>query len=418
MESNLLQDITTKDGLIYDRGVLLTASAADEIARGVGYQSSEQLVRYLESLESSAKANRDWSLMGSSYITPIICDLLDDRTFLTPIEVYQLMKKLMKIDLSHVKRVQWGSRIEAAIIKSVEDDYGVTLEHNKTLYHPSNHYFCSTPDGVNFDERFLLECKNVDSLLRYKWENGDGPVIPRYVYVQTQWHLHLANMQGHDIIERALVRALFGGNDDKDYWVDYDPGFGSEMEDVGKHFIENYVEPGVAPPIDCSKPYSKYLLSLYPPDVVKDKNDWLITDNIEVISLVKHALTCRDACDIADDALQLAKNKLQNVIGEKYGVKTTEGNVSWYPRKGSISKSKVLSELVGFALNEDDHTELFNLIRLIGKDAKAGRKTNPDKVRRLKELVKKHTFQDVTIEAFNSLHTGEPTRVLKLPNRK
>lgn len=361
------------------------------------------------------KAQRDWSLMGSSYIAPLICDMLDDSTFLTPIEIYRLMRKEMKVDLSHVKRIQWGSRLESAIIQSVEDDYGLHLSRNITFYHPDKKYFCSTPDGINFENKFLLECKNVDGLFRYKW-NGDGETemqIPRYVYVQTQWHLHIANMQGHDRIDRALIRALFGGNEDKDYWINYDKNFCIEMEDIGEQFIHNYVMTGMPPPIDCSRAYSEYLLSLYPPEVVAPQKDWLVTDDKEIIDLVKHLLSCRDACDIADNALQLAKNKLQNVIGEMYGVKTIEGNVSWYPRKGSVSKSKVLDEILPLAVKDDDMVIFQSLMKELEK-------SGIDKLTmsELFNYVSNHTFTQDEYESALIKHTGDPTRVLKLPNRK
>ena len=298
----------------------------------------------MNNIENKAQAQRDWSLMGSSYIAGLIGD--DNYSTITPIEIYQAMRGLKRKEISkELKEIfRWGHLLEEPIIKSFEEDNNIELIRNKTFYIP-NTRDCATPDGVNFEKPLLLEVKSVRGDMGWRWAKG----VPGAIIMQTIWQGYCFNenqkLNNKPEVDKIFVRALIDRTKE-DFIVDYDVSLLEKIKAVANDFIKNYVNKGIAPPIDCTVAYSDYLLSQFPQVEFPKEHVFLdANQDVELDSLMNdYFLFYKDKKEIEKKVNEL-RNKLMAKIGGNYGAAHRLGKVIWYDTKPKISQKKVILDL-------------------------------------------------------------------------
>lgn len=302
---------------------------------------------------------RDWSLMGASYVAGLIGDP-DIR--ITPIEIFLAMTKQKPLyDLSQNKRVQWGKRLENSIIDSFEKDHNVEMERQVTFYSRSNELYCATPDGIDRDGKeetpgetwlekgICLEVKNVASDKAWRYVNG----VPKSEYCQLMWQAKIINEYLEPIgksdlkLSQVCLRALFGGNDDVDFWTPVDEIFISNLTEVVDDFVQTYVIPKKEPPPDSSKAYADFLFRKFPEVAEPEKKELLeITEDHPDLSIIKKYFTTRSQIKSLEAFQQKNENEIKALIEDRYGLQSPLGKILWFNRKGSVSWKPIAEQLI------------------------------------------------------------------------
>ncbi len=302
---------------------------------------------------------RNLKLFGASYAAGLIGDP-DIR--LTPIEIYLNMTGQKPLyDLSDNKRVQWGKRLENSIIDSFEKDYNVEMERQVTFYTPSNELYCATPDGIDRNgkkgsssENWLkkgicLEVKNVASDKSWRYSQG----VPNAEYCQLMWQAKIINEYLEHIgkpafkLKQIVLRALFGGNEDVDFWTPVDEGFISNLTEVVDNFVATYVIPKKEPPPDSSKAYSDYLFRKFPEVKEPQKKKLLkITEDHPDLAIIEKYFTTRSQIKSLEAFQQKNENEIKALIEDKYGLQSPLGKILWFNRKGSVSWKPIAEQII------------------------------------------------------------------------
>lgn len=146
-------------------------------------------------------------------------------------------------DFEGVERVEWGLRLEPAIIQAAADRWGYRLEDTPHRL-DNGKGLGGHPDKLASDERGpgILEIKTADWLVRKDW--GDEP--PAHYLLQAQAYAGLSGRKWCDVI------VLVGGNKLERFCYDFRPKIYAEIEKRVEAFWLR-VQANDAPPADYSR---------------------------------------------------------------------------------------------------------------------------------------------------------------------
>lgn len=170
--------------------------------------------------------------------------LFDCSPYLTKFELWHRRKgNIAAPDLGDVERVEWGLRLEPAIIAAAADRYGYQLE--ETPQRLSNGKgLGGHPDRLASDERGpgIIEIKTADWLVFKNW--GDEP--PTHYLLQAMAYAGLAGRAWCDVV------VLVGGNRLERFCYDFRPKIYAEIEKRVEAFWQS-VRDDDPPPADYSR---------------------------------------------------------------------------------------------------------------------------------------------------------------------
>lgn len=245
--------------------------------------------------------------IGSSDIAAV-CGL---NPYRKPIDVY-LEKTGRAESQPENEQSELGHTLEAIIADRYAKQAGVTLTRS-TTHVGREPWMIATPD---YDEGTdaHVECKNVGYRMVSHWTDG----APEYVTIQGQWQMEVT------LRMRVTVAALLGGRDFVTEPTLRDLEIGAALAEIGETFWKKNVLADVAPAVDESESWGRYLVSRFPsalkpalaapPDADEIAQRWLKADDE-----LKRAQIRRDE----------AAHELQLLIGDAKGMYAKSWRASW-----------------------------------------------------------------------------------------
>lgn len=294
---------------------------------------------------------RDWTRIGGSDVAAI-CGF---SKFSSPIKPWcRLTGQDVPSDFSleDNRPAFWGIENEPQIARSwfAQHIPGQAFCRGVIYNHPQKRY-CISPDAVNSVEipSVYLEVKNLAWFREYDFGEPGSDQVDMEYYAQCQWGIYILNewltmnAKGAAHIEAAHMRVLFGGNNDKDFVIPYNPAFLSKILAVIEHFLEHNVAKNIPPDPDESDEYREFLLKEFDFPFKGDKTRIPASEEIE--TNVATYIDAKDRMNAAEVELKKAQNEICAFIGSAYGMSSKHGNFNWNPMKGKVSNSKVIVEI-------------------------------------------------------------------------
>jgi predicted phage-related endonuclease len=170
--------------------------------------------------------------------------LFDCSPYLTRFELWHRRKgNIDSPDLSGVERVEWGLRLEPAIIAAAADRWGYQLEETPRRL-SNGRGLGGHPDQLATDERGpgIIEIKTADWLVFKQW--GSEP--PEHYLLQAIAYAGLAGRSWCDIV------VLVGGNRLERFCYDFRPKIYAEIERRVEAFWQS-IEANDPPPADYTR---------------------------------------------------------------------------------------------------------------------------------------------------------------------
>jgi putative phage-type endonuclease len=154
-----------------------------------------------------------------------------------------------------------GRVMEQVIAAMYAEKAGVKVRRcNLTLRHPKHDYLIGHIDRDVVGVRRGVEIKNVSPRIGYRWgKDGEPGGIAEYYLPQVHHYMLVMDYPVFD------VAAYFGGDDLRVYPLERDREWDEILLDAGSDFWNNYVLPGIPPPLDADHPSALGLLRrMYP----------------------------------------------------------------------------------------------------------------------------------------------------------
>lgn len=219
---------------------------------------------------------------------------------------------------------EWGHRLEPALLGKLADRF--LLEYHP---HPGTvrnaevwERALYTPDGVGDD--FVAECKTRSAWTQEDWGPDFSTQIPRDVYAQVQWGMLVLGKP------RALVGVLIGGNDFRAYEIPADPAFAQDALAQAQAWWAAHVDTGTPPAPDGGDDAELWLRRTFPN--VKEPIDE--SDDPYLVGLVQDLVRLKKEREHLDGQITRLSQLAKLEIGDKQGVKTSAGTITWTERRG------------------------------------------------------------------------------------
>lgn len=276
--------------------------------------------------------NREGSLGGTDL--PIICGV---NQYNNAYQLYQ--KKLGLAPPTEMNdKMEWGLRNERAIIEKFDDDHpefqvyrpkvdypGVLLLPGPKVWHYGDVLFNAhaSPDSIGKDSDgnlFIIEAKTTDKWAAKAWGDSGSRIFPLMHRYQVQWYMWICQ------VEYAYISVLIGGNDYREYRIEYNQELVDTLVQKAKVFHEAVVNR--TPPIPTEPADMKnYLLETrdddYSDEFVKPTDDHLV--------LVKELKKINGQVEKLATKKENIHNKLKEYIKDNgvKGIQCPEWKATW-----------------------------------------------------------------------------------------
>lgn len=199
-------------------------------------------------------------------------------------------------------------------------------------------YITGQPDAIALDpvsgaSEYVIEIKTASVNTLGNWGEGGSDKVPEQYLCQVQQYMALMG-----IPKCVLIVWFFRDSENgeapcaiREYSIDFDPELWAIIEREEKAFWENHVEKMIPPEIDSvGSVYEAYIREHYPINTMPAET--ATPDEIDALSSY---IAAKERVEEAENALAVCKVRLQELIGERDGIKSSIGSVSWKCSKDS-----------------------------------------------------------------------------------
>jgi len=169
--------------------------------------------------------------------------------YLSPYELWRRLTGPVPEPREPSRYLYWGTVLEPV----VRMHYGIL--HQCKVYvppgfgcysHPTYAWAKATPDGLVLDASDKathgLEIKTADSMQAHRWGRAGTAKVPVEYKAQCHWYMWVTGHRRWDLV------VLIGGNDYREYVIDYDEVFARKLTEACIRFWQDHVEAMVPPP--------------------------------------------------------------------------------------------------------------------------------------------------------------------------
>lgn len=231
-------------------------------------------------------------------------------------------------ELPETSYMEWGNRLEAAILQAFEEKSGIRCQPTAFCRHPTNTFMTATPDAfaMSDDGRFragIVEIKTANAFASHKWgqdgstvssAEGSTGVCPINYYWQVAHNMAVCDL------DRGYLAVLIGGNDFRWYKIKRNREDEAHLVGTLGRFWTDYVATDTPPTIDDTPACRSYMDSMYSED-----DGTLLPEKEEINKIVLDLLSAYDNVESAESNRELLRNRLRDAIGKAAGVQTCLG---------------------------------------------------------------------------------------------
>ncbi len=137
----------------------------------------------------------------------------------------------------------WGHALEAPIADRFALEHGVEVIRDVPINrHPEHEWMVANVDGIiNDSPRGILEIKTVSAFAGRDWGADGSDEVPLSYLAQCAWYMAVMDY------DYAILAALFGGNQYREFRIERDAELETILIDKGREFWFNHVQTGIAP---------------------------------------------------------------------------------------------------------------------------------------------------------------------------
>ena len=228
----------------------------------------------------------------------------------------------------------WGHALEPVIIDRFARDHGIAvIRPEKIARHPKHDWMVANLDGIiPGDKPGVLEIKNVNQFAAKKWGEEGTDELPLTYVAQVAWYMAVMDY------DYAIVAALFGGNDYREYRVERDADLENTLIERGSEFWNNHVLKRIPPEPETKGELLKIL--------ARSKDDGqTVTGGEDDFKVWQAIVAAKENVKTATDCLRELEAMLKQQIGTASQIEY-EGHVlaTWKSQKTNRLDTKALKE--------------------------------------------------------------------------
>jgi putative phage-type endonuclease len=151
-----------------------------------------------------------------------------------------------KLEQEHQEHFYWGHALEQPIAERFTKEHPdfKLLRDVPIARHPKHEWMLANVDGMFVDDQGklgILEIKTVNAFASYSWGFENTDQVPLSYAAQVAHYMAVMN------VDYAIIAALFGGSQYKEYRIERDSEIESVLIHEGGLFWHNHVIPRIPP---------------------------------------------------------------------------------------------------------------------------------------------------------------------------
>lgn len=159
----------------------------------------------------------------------------------TPFELWKDKTSDNIVEIEESDIIHFGNVLESVVAAEFARRHGVKVQKRNKLYRHPEH-----PELIANIDRYIvggeiLECKTCSAYASSKF-GKDGDDVPEEYYMQIQHYMFVLGAKS------AWLAVLIGGNEYRDFHIEYDPEWAEFAAGKCVEFWKNYVVPCIPPP--------------------------------------------------------------------------------------------------------------------------------------------------------------------------
>ncbi len=174
--------------------------------------------------------------------------------FMTPYELWLQKTGVVAPSEEVTELTYWGNKLERVIAERFEEDNNCTVSFPDTVYHPKYDFIFANLDGYVEKDNAVVEIKNVNSFMRYQWDNALEDGIPNQYLIQIAKQCMIVDAS------IGYCAVLIGGNEYQQYIYQRDPDLERHILNCDLRFwemVKNNIPPDVQTLNDCKLKYKE-----------------------------------------------------------------------------------------------------------------------------------------------------------------
>lgn len=217
------------------------------------------------------------------------------------------------------ERTKWGQILEPVVARHFAEVYDCELRPGEFI---QKDVVGGTPDFYAYfrSGQRLLEIKTADIRSSHRWTDDE---FPDEYMCQVQWYLGLTG------IDKAHIAALIGGNDFRDYEVDFAPAFFEKLKARAHKFWNEHVLPQI-PPEPTAGDSDTATLMFPRADI-----ETFLVPTMELENLVADLAGLKAGVKEREAEIDALEAKIKLMMGEKAQCKADLFSLSWKNNKDS-----------------------------------------------------------------------------------
>ena len=240
------------------------------------------------------------------------------------------LEKTGRAEAKEVSFAMWlGLEVEPVLEKWMREKKGMPAQRcSCTFFHPDFPFIGGTPDGFINDDR-LVSFKS--TRFSSDWGEPGTDQVPQAVICQETHYMGLLNDAGRNL-RSSVVVPLIGNDEPNLYEVQFAPRLWEALKEKEIAFWHDHILADVPPPLDGTDAAWISLSARFP----RGGSD-LIEAPPEIVEKVEALKTLSDEKKEVEQKMETLKQEIAEFIGDKGGVSTTLGKISWSEEAGRVS---------------------------------------------------------------------------------
>lgn len=260
----------------------------------------------------------------------------------TPIQIYEAKRTGHVVEANVA--MELGTLLEEPIAQLYRKRTGRFVLPVYTLRHPSKRYAIATPDRAAFvtppaigeveirelnhlrDAEKLVQIKSTSWRLAREWGMPGTDEVPEDYLAQATWEMGVAGVPCADFA------VLFDKDRFELFTVHFSLPLFEGLYEIAARFMRDHVEAGVPPAPDASKQYAEFLGRAFPRETSEDIAP---VDAPDVVEAVRTYALLKLVEKRTELAIQKVRNLITGTIGNRTGILTPLGRVTWKKERDS-----------------------------------------------------------------------------------
>lgn len=257
-----------------------------------------------------------------------VAAVLNLHPFLGQLDVY--LSKVEGLTATSNADMERGTFLEDGLARWYAHREGVNVEEVGSLAHPTRPVARCTPDRIAYpsgDGPQRLVSIKCPRRAGDRWGETGGHVVPEYAVLQLQWEDLVLRANGYPLAPEFHLVALVEG-ELRVYPVERDEELQAWMLEEAEAWWARHVVAKVPPPLDGSDTAKEWLRRRFPRDTQPAREATLGEDLMLLDLKVAEAGKA-----IAEADYEVARQRVEEAIGEAGGIYSPAGKVTWRANK-------------------------------------------------------------------------------------